>query len=86
MKIIKSLTVITKARKQYPCDGYEYLFDTPVNMSEEQEFRFGQLPEVVLKGEEYYYLKEKTDTGMQGRKVNQEVYKFLLELNLITFI
>jgi hypothetical protein len=84
MQIVKSLTVITKARKQYPCDGFSFLLDTPFDSVYEP--RFNQLPEVILKGEEYYYLKKKTETGMQGRKVNQEVYKFLLELNLITFI
>lgn len=86
MQIIKNLTVITKARKQYPCEGFAFLLDSPIHFSRENEIRFRRLSEIIQEGTEYYYLKEKTDEGMKGRKVNKEVYQFLLELNLITFI
>lgn len=86
MQIIKNLTVVSRARKQYFCDGYVTLIDSVFNAPEETKFRFSQLPEVIQKGEEYYYLKEKTDEGVKGKKVNKKVYQFLTELNLITFI
>ena len=86
MQIIKDLTVITKARKQYFCDGYVTLINSVFDASEETQFRFSELSDNIKKGEEYYYLKEKTDEGIKGKKVNKEVYQFLLELNLIKFI